>query len=242
MVSKYMNFFGLNILNYLISFIFIFLIFYWSYKQEALDLKGSVFALIFGMVIWHTLGFPFFLIILSFFLLSYAATQMKVSLRGYKSRINDIRSADNVISNGLVPFFSAIMGYDFIFFGSLSAALADTLASELGILSNEKPRMITTFKKVMSGKDGAVSSVGLIVSFIAGIVMAALIVFLGASKIQLTLLMAILGVSGLFGSLFDSFLGATLERRGDLSNGSVNFISTLIGGLVAFLLRVLLVG
>jgi len=34
------------------------------------------------------------------------------------------------------------------------------------------------------------------------------------------------GVSGVFGLLFDSLLGATLERRGWLNNDAVNFLST----------------
>lgn len=229
-------------LDFLISFLIIILVFYWSYRQNALDLTGSVFATVFGLIIWHTQGFSFFLIILSFFIISYAGTQVKSSMKKDINNEQSTRSIDNVVSNGLIPFFSALFGFNFIFFGSISSALADTLASELGVLSKRKPFMITDFREVLPGKDGAISTVGLLVSGLAGVIIAFLVAFTGSSEVHVLFLVIILSISGFLGSLFDSFLGATLERRGDLSNGSVNFISTLFGGLVAFLFKVLLVG
>ena len=228
--------------NFIISFLIISLIFYWSYKENALDLKGSVFALVIGLIIWHTQGFAYFLLILSFFIISYAGTEVKSKVKTESDIGQSIRSVDNVVSNGLIPFFSALAGFNFIFFGSISSALADTLASELGVLSKDKPRLITDFREVLPGKDGAVSRIGLVVSLLAGAVIALFVAILGVVNTPLIPLIIILALSGFVGSLFDSFLGATLEKRGDLSNGSVNFISTLVGGLFAFLLKVLLVG
>jgi len=40
-------------------------------------------------------------------------------------------------------------------------------------------------------------------------------------------------VAGTAGNLADSVLGATLERRGVLTNNAVNFLNTLTGALVA---------
>jgi uncharacterized membrane protein len=39
---------------------------------------------------------------------------------------------------------------------------------------------------------------------------------------------------GVVGLLFDSLLGATVERRGWIGNDWVNFLSTLVGGLIAW--------
>lgn len=51
------------------------------------------------------------------------------------------RSMKNVLSNGIVPVAMAILGrYDrFVggFIGSIAAATADTMASEIGIIQNQ---------------------------------------------------------------------------------------------------------
>ena len=45
------------------------------------------------------------------------------------------------------------------------------------------------------------------------------------------LLIALAAPGAIFGLLFDSVLGATLERKGLLNNDAVNFISTLSAAL-----------
>jgi uncharacterized membrane protein len=44
---------------------------------------------------------------------------------------------------------------------------------------------------------------------------------------------AVTAGGGVFGLLFDSLLGAILERRGWLNNDAVNFLSTLSAALFA---------
>jgi uncharacterized membrane protein len=54
-----------------------------------------------------------------------------------------------------------------------ACCLGDTLASELGILSRSPPRLITTFKPVPPGTNGALSTVGTIASVGGGTIMGA---------------------------------------------------------------------
>jgi uncharacterized membrane protein len=42
--------------------------------------------------------------------------------------------------------------------------------------------------------------------------------------------------AGVAGMIFDSFLGATLERKHWLGNNAVNFASTIVAAALAFLL------
>jgi uncharacterized membrane protein len=86
-----------------------------------------------------------------------------------------------------------------------------------------RPRMITTLRTAEPGQDGAISIAGTL----AGIVAAAIVAALGTLALSGDwTLFAVSCAGGIFGLLFDSLLGATLERRGWLNNDAVNFLST----------------
>jgi uncharacterized protein (TIGR00297 family) len=106
---------------------------------------------------------------------------------------------------------------------ALAEAAADTVSSEIGQVMGGRPRMITTLRTVDAGTDGAISLAGTL----AGVVAAAVVAGIGAWSMRGSL--SVFWVScagGVFGLLFDSLLGATLERRGWLNNDAVNFLST----------------
>jgi uncharacterized protein (TIGR00297 family) len=120
---------------------------------------------------------------------------------------------------------------------ALAEAAADTVSSEIGQVLGGRPRMITTLRAVDPGTDGAVSLAGTL----AGIVAAAIVAGIGAMALGWNLaLFSISGIGGVFGLLFDSLLGATLERRGWLNNDAVNFLSTAsAAGIALGLLAIL---
>jgi uncharacterized protein (TIGR00297 family) len=106
---------------------------------------------------------------------------------------------------------------------ALAEAAADTVSSEIGQVLGGQPQMITTLRTVDPGTDGAVSLAGTL----AGIVAAAIVAGIGAMALRGSLALFWISVAGgVFGLLFDSLLGATLERRGWLNNDAVNFLST----------------
>ncbi|MGO9336753.1 MAG: DUF92 domain-containing protein [Terracidiphilus sp.] len=106
---------------------------------------------------------------------------------------------------------------------ALAEAAADTVSSEIGQVLGGRPRMITTLRAVDAGTDGAVSLAGTL----AGIVAAAIVAGIGAVALLGNFdLFWISAAGGVFGLLFDSLLGATMEQRGWLNNDAVNFLST----------------
>jgi uncharacterized protein (TIGR00297 family) len=105
----------------------------------------------------------------------------------------------------------------------LAEAAADTVSSEIGQVLGGRPRMITTLRLAEPGTDGAITLTGTL----AGIAAALLVAGIGTWSLRgHILLFWVSAAGGVFGLLFDSLLGATIERRGWLNNDAVNFLST----------------
>ncbi len=122
------------------------------------------------------------------------------------------------------------------FAAALAAANADTWATEMGVLSAATPRLITTGKPVERGTSGGITLVGTLSSLSGAALIALFGVFfwqghiltlssalpewlrisLGAGIPRLPFLPALLTfgmitLAGALGSLFDSWLGATIQ-------------------------------
>lgn len=114
---------------------------------------------------------------------------------------------------------------------ALAEAATDTVASEIGQYRGSRARMITTWEQVPAGTDGGITMVGSVAGLAAGLVIA-MIGSLGAmiSPVQIWIPVA----AGFAGMLIDSVLGATLQRRGWISNQGVNFVGTLAAAALAY--------
>ena len=116
----------------------------------------------------------------------------------------------------------------------LAEAAADTVSSEIGQVLGGRPRMITTLRAADPGVDGAISIAGTLAGIAAGVIVA----LAGTLALRGDASLFWISTAGaIFGLLFDSLLGATLERRGWLNNDAVNFLST--AGAAAFALGIL---
>lgn len=113
---------------------------------------------------------------------------------------------------------------------ALAEAAADTVSSEIGQVLGGRPRMITSFRAVEPGRDGAISVAGTL----AGILAATAVAGAGAWALRGDWnLFWISTAGGVFGLFFDSLLGATLETWGWLNNDAVNFVSSASGSAIA---------
>ncbi len=201
---------------------------------------------------WRTALAP----VLAVFLLSFLATRLgrerkeRLGMAENRQGRNAAQVAANlgvaaIVSNELIQSwlidsgrFSAQGIAPMSLFAPMLAALAeaaaDTVSSEVGQVLGGRPRLITTLRQVEPGTDGAISLAGTLAG-VAGAVLVALAgtLALGSDRT----VFAISCAGGVFGLLFDSLLGATLERRGWLNNDAVNFIST--AGAAAFALTLL---
>jgi uncharacterized protein (TIGR00297 family) len=141
--------------------------------------------------------------------------------------------------------------------GAVSAATADTWATEIGTLSDAEPRSVWTWRRVVPGTSGGVTPVGTGAAAAGAVLIGTTAIGVGWPRA------AAWGavVGGLAGSMVDSLLGATVQARrwcarcgrstertvhscGEptqhegglrwLDNDGVNALSTAAGALIAW--------
>ncbi len=222
---------------------------YLAYVAKIADISGLLSATLVGVLIIAFTNVWWFLLLLTFYLLGGGFTKYKYEYKkslGIAQGKGGARGYRNVFSNSIFAIAASICYtifpqesylFLYIYLGSVATATGDTLASEVGTTYKGSPRMITTLKKVEPGTDGGVSTLGETASLLGSLVIAIFAVLFGVIAVDPSSLcligMAIVVVSGFVGTNIDSLLGATLQQRGILSNNGVNVVSTLIGGLVA---------
>lgn len=107
---------------------------------------------------------------------------------------------------------------------ALAEAAADTVSSEVGQATARGAYMITDFRDVPVGTNGAISLEGTLSGCVAACIMAWITAAVGLVDWNLTPVIALVATAGMF---LDSVMGATWENSGKLGNDAVNFISTV---------------
>jgi uncharacterized protein (TIGR00297 family) len=207
---------------------------------------ASITAGFVGLLVYKGAGITGFAMLITFFVCGTIATGWQIKTKqmaGFAEKESNRRTAGQVIANGGV---AAILGGTAWFLtgytpiirlmiaGSLAAATADTLSSELGSLYGQRFYDIISFKRALPGPDGVISLEGTLI----GVAGAALIAIVYAVTFGFNYFGWII-IAGATGNLVDSLLGAVLERRGIIGNNAVNFLNTCTGASVCLLLQYL---
>ncbi|HEY0264832.1 MAG TPA: DUF92 domain-containing protein [Granulicella sp.] len=111
---------------------------------------------------------------------------------------------------------------------ALAEATADTVSSEMGQALGGRTLLLTSWKEVPAGTDGGISVWGTTLGAAGAGIIVLVTAFTGRMSVEVGLVSFAAGVAGL---LFDSLLGATLERWGWLGNDWVNFASTMFAAI-----------
>ena len=206
----------------LLGFLLALLIAFLAYRVHSLNKSGAIAAAFTGTIIFGIGGWQWAILLLTFFitssLLSRAFKKRKQGLDEKFSKGHE-RDAGQVFGNGGIATLFAALHFFYPestlpwlgFAAALAAVNADTWATELGVLNPYPPRIITNLKTVVEkGTSGGISLIGTLAaltgSALIGILASLLNPIAGSVSIFI-----IVTLAGLAGSLFDSFLGATVQ-------------------------------
>jgi len=180
-----------------------------AYRRGALTLDGAVAAAGVGWVAFARGGVKGAVSLLAFFVSSSALTRLRERRQrsGLAQEKGGQRDSVQVLANGGWATLALLLGYEESYVAGLAAAGADTWATEIGMLANQQPRLITTWRPVEPGMSGGVTVAGLLAS-VGGAAVVGLAWWLGGGTREAVRLAVLTGV---FGSVLDSVLGATLQ-------------------------------
>lgn len=212
-----------------------------AYAARTVDLSGVVAGFLVGFVIYAFVDWRGYLLLLTFFVIGSVCTKL-----GYRKKAaaklaqekGGRRGAKHALANAGVAtacaLFAGVTDYRILFglafAGAFATAAADTSSSEIGQLLGRRTFLLTTFRPVPRGTEGAVSLEGTLAGVFASLILAALGAALGLFPWMGVVAVVI---AAFVGTTFESLVGAALEKRQLLDNEALNFLNTLVGALVA---------
>ncbi len=212
-----------------------------SFVTGKLTGGAAVAGAVLALLLHYSVGIVGPGLLAAFFLLGTLATRHKHSAKqkqGLAEQNRGRRTVSQVFANAGAPVLVGVFVFFSVHFlavaqlaiaAGFASATADTLSSEMGNVYGKRFYNIVSWRKDQRGRDGVISLEGTLFG-LAGSLLIALVysLFKGFDKTFL-----IVVVSGTFGNLFDSILGATAERHGRLGNNAVNFLNTTAAIILA---------
>ncbi len=214
-----------------------------AYVVHGVNLTGAAAGFIAAFALTVAGGLPMFGAVLLVFILTYLATRFR---RQRKSELQIAergkgRDGAQVLANIGCAALAAVLAHLTpwhvpLLVGSIAAlaeAAADTVSSETGKALAGNARLVTSWKLVPAGTDGAISASGTILGIAAAVIIGAEAVATGILNIRQASFAVIAAIAGMF---IDSLLGATFEARGWIRNNGVNLVSTACSVAIAAIL------
>ncbi|KAJ4843179.1 Protein vte6, chloroplastic [Turnera subulata] len=217
-----------------------------------LSLPGILAAFLLGTLTWRAFGPSGFLLVASYFVIGTAATKVKMAQKeaqGVAEKKKGRRGPASVIGSsaaGCVCAFLSIYGAGGApfsqlcrlgFVASFCTKLNDTVSSEIGKAYGKITYLVTTFKVVPRGTEGAVSVEGTLAGLFASIALASVACLMGEVNASEAVVCVI---ASQIANLGESIIGAALqEKKGFewLGNDFVNVINISMGSILAVLMQ-----
>jgi len=220
-------------------------------RSKSIDRLGALSAILIGTIITAGFGLPGFALMAGFFLIGSTVTKLgyaKKKSLGIAQEKGGARGWRNAFANGGIPALLALFGllsqgemrtaYLIAYAAAVATAAADTCSSEIGKAYGKRTFLITTFRPVPAGTEGAISAEGTLGGLFGALFISSLGVLTGLFGARGALVVAL---AGFLGALAESVIGTVAEKRGWLDNHALNALNTAIGAtfatLIGFALR-----
>ncbi|MEW5841706.1 MAG: DUF92 domain-containing protein [Bacteroidota bacterium] len=257
--------------NLAVGIFFAALVAYLSLKAKFLTKSGGAATFILASLIFGLGGIKWSVPILTFFVLSSILSKLRKSRNSQVETYfekSGVRDYLQVIANGglggvlvIADFVNPDELYFLIYVSMLAAVCADTWATEIGTWKKTATYNILNLRQVEQGVSGGISLIGTIGSAAGSLTIALSGIFWIDFAVHQYLLLIL--TAGLLGSMFDSFLGATIQAQNKcvvckkvtekklhcgketkhnsgnvwISNDVVNLLCGISGGIIVIILK-----
>jgi uncharacterized protein (TIGR00297 family) len=252
-----------------------------SVRARVLDMPGALTGALISSASLFAGGLSWLVIIIAFVMMGSLLTRFRYDYKlklGSAQEKGGRRSWPNAVANGLVGGVIALAEivshrpvFAIAYLASIAAAMSDTIATEIGLLSNSKPRLIYNLTRVVTpGVSGGVSRLGELAGMVSALGLGGFGIAIGvfsAHSSEILPALASVVIASFIAMNFDSLLGATVQGmnrctvcnatteslhhhgkstvsvRGirHLENNMVNLIATLVAAAVGAAIYLVLV-
>lgn len=219
--------------------------------KKLLTPAGYGHAWVLGVIVWAAFGWQGYAVMLFYFFVGSAVTKLGLAKKqayGIAEARGGVRGPGNVWGSALTAALCGliVIGLAFVypfalpgwepllalgFVASLSTKLSDTTATEVGKAYGQRTFLITTFRPVPRGTEGAVSLEGTLAGILGSLALA--VVAWGCGLIPL-IGVGLCAIAAFIATTAESLIGATVEEKLSwLTHDLVNIINTTIGAAVS---------
>ncbi|KAI3828172.1 hypothetical protein L1987_02269 [Smallanthus sonchifolius] len=184
-------------------------------------------AFLLGTLTWRGFGPSGFLLVAVYFVIGTAVTKVKMAQK-------EAQGVAEKRKVGGKPFSRL---WELGFVASFCTKLSDTVSSEIGKAYGKTTYLVTTFKVVPRGTEGAVSVEGTVAGVLASILLATVGCFLGKIKVAEAVICVL---ASQIANVGESVIGAVLQDKEGfkwLNNDAVNVINISLGSILAILIQ-----
>jgi uncharacterized protein (TIGR00297 family) len=231
----------------------------WVLPKKLLTPAGHLHAWALGCILWATLGWRAYSVMMLYFLCGSAVTRIGMAEKeaaGIAEKRSGARGPENVWGSAATATVCALIAYGLTtsnsihqswvpllmlgYVASIATKLSDTSASEVGKAYGKTTYLITTLKSVPRGTEGAISLEGTGAGIVGSLVLAIFAYILGLISLSGVVICL---VAAVVATTVESLIGAAFQDKNAwLTNELVNFINTAIGAIVAIIFGRLVLG